>query len=137
MRAEHDVFDRREIHRHLKVLEGARNAAARQAFRRHPGDLLAAQANRAGARRVDAGDQIEQRGLAGAVGADHGVDRSLVDVETDLRNRGDAAEALGQVLDPQHGQESLRQSRAPRLGAIPRGRKIIVATRMAPNAIVS
>ena len=46
--------------------------------------------------RVDAGDQVEERRLAGAVGADHADDLVLVDVQVELvRCSAQAAEGLG------------------------------------------
>ena len=44
-----------------------------------------------------AADQVEEGGLAGAVGADDGVDLAALDDGADLVDGGQAAEALGQV----------------------------------------
>ena len=52
-----------------------------------------------GARRQERGDQLEQGGLAGAVRADHREDLAARDVEGDVVDGDQAAEALGQVLD--------------------------------------
>ena len=50
---------------------------------RQAGDLLACEADRAGGRRVHAGDAVEDRALARAVRADQAEDLALVDVERD------------------------------------------------------
>ena len=50
MRAEHHVLDGRESRRQLQVLEGSRDTAARERFRRSPGDLLPLDRDRAGRR---------------------------------------------------------------------------------------
>ena len=42
---------------------------------------------------VEAADAVEQARLAGAVGADHGVDVALVDLERDVLERAHPAEA--------------------------------------------
>ena len=47
-----------------------------------------------GVRLVDAGDQVEERRLAGAVRADHADDLALVDVEVELGDDLQAAEGL-------------------------------------------
>ena len=49
--------------------------------------------------RVDAGEGVEQRGLAGAVGPDDREDLAAVHLQGDVVQRGDAAEAEGDVLD--------------------------------------
>ena len=53
-----------------RALERARDAVARDAVRGHGRDVLAVKTDRAAAGRVHAGDAIEQRGLACAVGTD-------------------------------------------------------------------
>ena len=50
-------------------------------------------------RRVDAGEGVEQRGLAGAVRADHGQDLAAVHLQRHLVQAGHAAEAQGDVAD--------------------------------------
>ena len=51
----------------------------------------------AGVRREHAGDQVERRGLAGAVGADQRVQGAVLDGEVDALDGLDAAEALDQA----------------------------------------
>src|SRR5207244_9865435 len=48
---------------------------------------------------VEAVDDVEHRGLAGAVGPDDGANLALADVERDAGDRLDAAEGERDVLD--------------------------------------
>ena len=52
-------------------------------------------------RRVDAGQHVEQAGLAGAVGPDQAVDLAVVDREADVGERLHAAEALADATGAQ------------------------------------
>ena len=58
-------------------------------------DLAAVIADRALVGLDDAGDDLDQRRLAGAVLAEHGVDRALAAGEIDVLQRPHAAIALG------------------------------------------
>ena len=66
-------------------LEGAADAAAADLVRRQPVDALARERDVARVGREHAGDHVEQRGLAGAVRADHGEDLALRHVEARRR----------------------------------------------------
>src|SRR5581483_5853836 len=68
----------------------------------------------AGGRREVAGDQVEQRRLAGAVGPDDAGDRALGDREGDLADRRQAAEVLGQVADLEQAHAGFRRRRFSR-----------------------
>ena len=59
-----------------------------------PDQLLAVQQDRARVGRDGAGEQVEHRRLAGAVGADEGGDRALAQLDGELVGGDDAAEAL-------------------------------------------
>src|SRR6185369_4260154 len=59
--------------------------------------------NGAGIRLQRAGDQVEERALAGAVRADHGRERAVGEFERDVVRRLDAAERFGKPADLQHG----------------------------------
>ena len=52
---------------------------------------------------VHAGQQVERRGLAGAVGTDQGVQRAVGDRDVDALHRLDAAETLDDVAGGKHG----------------------------------
>ena len=87
------------------VLEGAGDlgavgdAMARQVLQRVDLAADALQAEGAGGGSVEAGDAVEQGGLAGAVGADDGGDASGGGGEIQRGDRGEAAEAHGQSAD--------------------------------------
>ena len=51
---------------------------------------------------LHSGDRADQRGLAGAVGADDGDDRALLDVERNAVERLDVAVEHIEVFDAQH-----------------------------------
>ena len=70
MRADQDIVAHRQAGKRLHDLEGAGDAAPRQPMRRLAGDVFAGIADRAFARREEAGDDGKQRGLAGAIRAD-------------------------------------------------------------------
>jgi hypothetical protein len=90
---------RRHLGEQADVLEGARDAGLGDLV--HGGRLVgrAAQHEAAGVGRVQAGDDVEEGGLAGAVGADQAVDLAGVDRDADVRQRLQAAEALGDAVD--------------------------------------
>ena len=67
-----------------------------------PRDVGAAKHDAAARRPVHAGDGADERGLAGAVGADDGDDRALVDLERDVVERLRVAVEHVEVLDVQH-----------------------------------
>jgi hypothetical protein len=64
--------------------------------RRPAGNLLAKENDLAGGRRKNAGDEVEQRGLAGAVRADDGLALARRNFEGDLAYRREAPEAFRQ-----------------------------------------
>ena len=76
MRADRDVLPHGQARERLHDLEGARDAAAREPVRRLAGDVGAVVDDAAFARRQEAGDDREQRGLAGAVRPDQRGDAS-------------------------------------------------------------
>ena len=57
-----------------KILERARNASAGDLVWSMRGDFTASKRDGAGRRRIHAGDAIEERRLARAIGADHRCD---------------------------------------------------------------
>jgi hypothetical protein len=61
-----------------------------------------------------AGDQVEQRGLAGAVGADDGVQRAPWDLQGHVLDGVDAAEGAVEALGPEDevGHPALRVRRS-------------------------
>src|SRR5205807_1455107 len=59
-----------------------------------PGDVLPLENDRARGRRVDAGDRVEERGLARTVRPDEREDLALADLETDLVDRRQSSETF-------------------------------------------
>src|SRR5262249_24218182 len=103
------------------------------------------------ARMIEAGDAVEDRGLAGAVGSDERGDVSAFGREAEIVYRDEAAEPHAQVLDREDGVgrrahwrasattsagTSLglpRKTEAVRVATKPRGRQIMINTMARPN----
>src|SRR5499427_3056264 len=99
--AGHDVVERRHAAKQGNVLEGARNAAARRLVGTHAGTGFSLERDATLLRMIEAVDDVEHRGLAGAVWADDGANLAAPDVECDLGQRAHAAEGQRHVLDRQ------------------------------------
>ena len=74
-----------------------RDPERRDLVRRDARDVLALEDDRAARRVVDPADQVEHRRLARAVGPDDREDLALADVEADIVDGADAAEADREV----------------------------------------
>ena len=94
----HDVVEHAHALEQRQVLEGAGDAQGRGLVRAHAAALLALEGDEARLRMVEAVDDVEDRGLARAVGADDGADLALADVEADRVERAHAAEAQRDVF---------------------------------------
>src|SRR5258708_12455733 len=68
---------------------------------------------------IEAVDDVEQRGLAGAIGADDGADLAFADVEGNAADRLDPAEGERHVLDREQHLASydIRPARRPHAAA--------------------
>ena len=111
MPRQQQVLQQRRVLEQLDVLEGAGDAQRGDAVRRHVGDVGAVEHQLAAGRLVDAAHQVEDRGLAGAVGADDGEDLALADVEGHAVDGLDAAEVDREVVD----REEAHRSRSDRM----------------------
>jgi len=100
--ADQQVLQHRGVLEQFDVLEGAGNTVARDDVRRHARDHLALEAHFARGRPVQRRNQVEDRGLAGAVRPDQGKHFVGPDVEGDVVYRHQAAEAHRQVGRLQH-----------------------------------
>ena len=100
--ADHDVVEDRQRQRQARALEGARDAGMVDGLRRGMGDVATAESDAAGIGRVDAGHDVEEGGLAGAVGTDQAENLALAHVEVEPVERHHAAEPLGQPLRDKH-----------------------------------
>src|SRR5208282_4463699 len=99
-----------------------------------------------GARPVEAGQAVEHRGLAGAVGADDGGDVAPIGGEGHVVHRLDAAEMHRQALHVEQRRFGsvgrfahdaplgLSRIEGARLARMPRGRQIMMPTIAAPNS---
>src|SRR5699024_2183742 len=127
------------VHTDLQILERARHAQTAQSVRRLGGDITAIERHAPGRGLIDAGDQVEQRRLAGAVGADDGIDLAALYLEIQILDCQHAAEFLAQAA---YGQQTVRhasprRNRCSSVGSRPRGRKIMTTIRMAPYNTIS
>ncbi len=110
--ADQNVVDHGLVLEHRQILEGAGNAEPRQRVCGQPGEIVAVEQNAAGGGAEHRTDQIEQRGLAGAVRADQAADLAGFDRKAHLFHSGQAAEALGNPDDVQkcaHDSHRLRR----------------------------
>ena len=101
MQADEDVVEHAQRAEHLRVLERARDAAARDRVRREIEQALAGERHAAGIRPVEPGEDVEDGGLAGAVGPDQPEDLALRHLEAHVGERRQPAEADGEILDAQ------------------------------------
>jgi hypothetical protein len=111
--AEEQVVEHGEVFEQLDVLEGPGQAGPGDAVRLQPGQVAAVEADAALLGPVQARQAVEQRGLAGAVGADDGEQLARPDLEAHRAEGPDAGEAQVQVVDPQQraGHDSHRLRR--------------------------
>ena len=150
MAGDPEILGDRELRKHALDLQGALDAEPADLVRLESGDVAPVEEHAAAVGGQQARDQIEERGLAGAVRTDDRVQLRPGEAEAQVVDRGQAAEALGQPfacagsarswLGPQLG---LRRAGAPRRSAMrashsfhnpttPLGAKI--TTRMATDA---
>ncbi len=101
--AQQHVVQRAQLGEQPDVLKGAGEAAARNQERLHAGDVLPVQRDLSLGGRIDAGDDVEQCGLACAVWSDDADDLALFNMDIDIGQRSQAAELLS---DPGHRQDT-------------------------------
>ena len=97
----HDVVERRHATKQRDVLERASDPAIGRLERPHLRAGFAAEGDAAFLRMIEAVDDVEHRGLAGAVRADDRADFALADIERHVGDRLHAAERQRHVLDRQ------------------------------------
>ena len=103
------VFQHRHAGENADILEAARHAEAGAGMGGQGGDVAAVQADAARCRRHQAADQVEHRGLAGAVRADQGVDAAGIDREIDGIDRDQSGEMHAQTTGLQHTHAARRR----------------------------
>ncbi len=92
-----DIVEHREPAEQAVDLEGAGDAALDPVGLRHLGDVEALEQHMSLGRPQQAGQQVDQRGLAGAVGADQGMPRAGLELEVDVARGGERAEVDAQA----------------------------------------
>ena len=119
--AQHGVVQHRQRQHQLRCLEGAREAGSRPILHRLPRDVAAGQMDAALVDPVVAGDQVQQRGLAAAVGTDQAVHLARTQFQRNAVHGGQAAEALGDRSGFQtlvHGRARIAMRNASRSGSM-------------------
>src|SRR5882724_2174529 len=102
-----DIVGHRQVGQQRQFLEDADDALARRLGRRCEAHRALLEEHFAGARLDDAGNDLDQRRLAGAVLAEHGMDAAGSAGEFDVVERGDAAIALADAAHTQQRRVSL------------------------------
>jgi hypothetical protein len=97
-----DVVERGELTEHLGVLERTGDTAPGDLVRRQREQVFTVERDPARQRTVESGDQVEHGRLAGAVGADQREDLSIADLDAELAQGGEAAEADREIFDAEH-----------------------------------
>ena len=97
-----DILLDRQPAEQIGDLERAADASGGDRLRTEAPDLAPVERHRAAIRRKHAGDEIEGSGLAGAVGADQGMQRAVHDREADAAHGANAAEALHDAIRREH-----------------------------------
>src|SRR4029079_2652299 len=100
--------------------------------RLEPDDASAVEGDRARLRSIDAGDEVEERRLAGAVRPDHAHDLALVDVEVEPVDHAQAAEGERDALQLEQRHQTISTRRSP---SSPLGRRIIRPIRIRPSTM--
>jgi hypothetical protein len=116
MGAERDVVEQAHLRAQLDVLERARQAEAGDRALRRAADVVAEERRAARRHRQRAGQQVEHRRLAGAVRADQADDLARIDVEADVVDGDQPAEALGRVAHRQDARAAGRELAARQRG---------------------
>ena len=100
------------------------------ARRQQLGNILALENDLAGGLREEAADQIEERGLAGAVRTDDGAQLALLDRHRHAVDGDQAAEMLRYIFDAQQAHDvALRLTRP----STPRGKNSTTSMKISPT----
>ena len=97
-----EIFGDRERRKHLAAFRHLADAEIADFVARPAGDIEPAEIDVAARRFVHAGDGADERGLAGAVGADDGDDGALLDLERNAVERLGVAVEDVEVFDLEH-----------------------------------
>ena len=130
------VLEHRQLGEDAGDLEGARDAAPAARGRGERGDVVAAEEHAARGRRQQPRDQVEERGLPGAVRPDDRAQLSGLDREADAVDGLQGAEG---APEPARLEHRSRHPRTPSRRAVPTsppGRKITIRTNTTPVKII-
>src|SRR5438552_1133809 len=133
---DHQVFEDRHRREDLRHLERAAHTEPGDLARREADELLAAKADRASARVRVTGDEVDERRLARAVGADDGDDLLGRDGDVDVAGGHDLIEQLRESAHLQH--RRARHARARFRSSAdqsPPGRRRMIASSATPRII--
>jgi hypothetical protein len=100
--AHRDVLPDAEVAEQPDVLECPGDPGPGEGLGRGSGEIGAVEHDAAAARGDDAGEQVEGRRLAGAVGADQPQDLAAAQLQVVVGEGGEAAEALRQTRNVKH-----------------------------------
>src|SRR5208283_1529736 len=106
-------------------------------MRCQPGDVLAAEPHGTILRRIDARDQVEQRGLARPIGTDDRENQPERNAEADVAHGAHAAEGDRQTLDLESRHVRIRPKTAAIPWTMPCRRKIMKPITTTPSTICS
>src|SRR5581483_5393926 len=128
LQAELDVLERGEVRHEPRLLADVRDRAAPQLRSRGPvegGEADAVDRHLAGVRQLEAGEQVQERRLAGAGGAGERVEAAAAQLEADAVEDGRAPVAPGEPSrrrdDAARGRRLLDVRRRRLPGALPAG----------------
>src|SRR5205823_10374369 len=114
------ILEHRELSEQSNVLEGAPDPARGDSSGLERHEIRVAETDDARVRFVDAGDEVEDRGLPGAVRPDQSEDGARRDLERDVADGLQATEALGDVLEKE-SHFFLRRKKSSRSPSMPSG----------------
>jgi hypothetical protein len=101
--SDHDIVEDAHAAEQRHILKCARDAEPGDATGREKRPILPIQENAPLGGMIDATDGIQERGLAGTVGANDGYDLALMDINTHPLERSQAAEPEMSILNLELG----------------------------------
>src|SRR5207253_3070266 len=106
--ADHHVLEHGHGREQMDRLEGPGDAEPGDVVRLEAEDVMSVERDVSGVGVVEPGDHVEERGLPRSVRTDDADDLALLDVQVQLGQGGQAAEALGQAGDLEQLAHSIR-----------------------------
>ena len=124
-----DRFKHRQIRKRTSDLKSPADPGHAQAARHPAGHINTGKSHNAGIRFDRPGNDVEQRGLAGAVGTDDAEDTALLDIKRHIVQRFESAKAFTDPLDLQKIAHQSRRAQSP---TTPRGIRSTTTIRINP-----